>query len=78
MCRLQAARELSDDIAGRDQLIAEARFDLEGAVAGLEATLGAENRQTMEAAAALCQVEELAGDAHAAALLRERFSLPDR
>ncbi|MCK5945084.1 MAG: protein kinase [Planctomycetes bacterium] len=75
MCRAQAAALATDDPDVRARCLAEARAELEPALAGLEQTLGPANRQTREAANALHQVLESQGEAEAAATLAARLQL---
>lgn len=75
-CRLHAARA-SKDPAATKTILAEARSQLELAIAGLDKRLGAKNRQTQEAAKALIEVYERQAATKLEAQTRERFDLND-
>ncbi|MFN3242304.1 MAG: protein kinase domain-containing protein [Planctomycetota bacterium] len=75
MCRAQAGAEAIDDPAERRRCLEEARAELEPALAGLEKTLGPDNRQTREAAGALLQVLDHLDAPEAATALATRLNL---
>ena len=75
MCRTDAGDEAIDDPDLRRRGYQEAQQALEPALAGLEKTLGANNRQTRESAGALVEVLQKLGNDEAAAALAERLQL---
>ena len=75
MCRWHTANADEQDPTAQRRCLAEARAELEPAVAGLQKALGIKNRQTVEAASALAHVLSEQGDAEAAAKLVEQFGI---
>ena len=75
MCRLLAAKNSNDDPDARARMVEEARVELEVGLEGLNAKLGANNRQTKEAAEALIQAYEAQAKPDLVAEVCERFGI---